>query len=243
MVVRSLNKCARATAKCGARPQRKRLEFVGGLAVRPEPTVRADSAGQSFNRFQCDAVNTAELLRGTASPWRAQAAPRNDDRAQARRKPDRGSGTSLAEGDDTGGSSGSSFLALSTPPPGCARWTGGAEHRENPTTRRLHSYRDRLRFPDAQREQSYRPAPPDLPPNCGGAEFDPSASEVLQRQNHHSAANPTGRIVGDNVTVTARAGTTASRVTAVSQWHHVQYTAAARLGRGNRWLRLSRAAQ
>ena len=82
----------------------------------------------SFNGFQCDALNTAELYSETTSTTGSftlagsgSSGHMTTARGGATATLIKGSGTSL-DGKVliTGGSTGSTFLALSTPPPGCA---------------------------------------------------------------------------------------------------------------------------
>ena len=111
-----------------ALPNDKTL-IVGGSHCAPKTYGPGGLCGAAtFNGFQCDALNTAELYTETTSTTgsftpggRRQRRHMTTARSGATATLITGSGTSL-DGKVliTGGSSGSTFLSLSTPPPGCA---------------------------------------------------------------------------------------------------------------------------
>ena len=114
-----------------------------------------------------------------------------------------GSGTSL-DGKVliAGGSTGSSFLALSPPPPGCAPFGQVALNTAEIYDPSADSFTATGSIPGCAAGTAPPSCTTGLPAICGGTESPiTSASESGTTVTITSAANPTGLIVGDNVTV------------------------------------------
>ena len=207
-----MNTAREATATALVLPNNKTL-IVGGSHCAPKTYGPGGLCGSStFNGFQCDAVNTAELYSETTSTTGSftlagagSGGHMTTARSGATATLITGSGTSL-DGKVliTGGSTGSSFLSLSTPPPGCAPFGQVAQN----TAEIYDPVADTFTATGSIPGCAAGTAPPScttgLPANCGGTESPiTSASESGTTVTITSAANPTGLIVGDNVTSAA----------------------------------------
>ena len=125
-LVGSLNTAREASSTAIALPNGKIL-VAGGSHCAPKTYGPGGLCGGStFNGFQCDALNTAELYSETTSTTGSftlagtgSGSHMTTARSGATATLISGSGTSL-DGKVliTGGSTGSTFLSLSTPPPG-----------------------------------------------------------------------------------------------------------------------------
>ena len=243
-LVGSLNTAREATATALVLPNNKTL-IVGGSDCAPKTYGPGGlCGGASFNGFQCDALNTAELytettsttgsfsLAGTGSSGHMTTA-----RSGATATLITGSGTSL-DGKVliTGGSSGSSFLSLSTPPPGCAPFGQVAQNTAEIYDPAADSFTATGSIPGCAAGTAPPTCTTGLPSTCGGtASPITSTSESGTTVTVTSAANPTGLLVGNTVTVSgvSVAGYNGIfTVTAIPTTTTFQYTAAASLGAG-----------
>ena len=243
-LVGSLNTAREATATALPLPNGKTL-IVGGSDCAPKTYGPGGlCGGSSFAGFQCDAHNTAELYTETTSTTGSftlagagSGGHMTTARSGATATLISGSGTSL-DGKVliTGGSSGSSFLSLSTPPPGCAPFGQVAQN----TAEIYDPVADTFTATGSIPGCAAGTAPPTcttgLPSTCGGTESPiTSASESGTTVTITSASNPTGLIVGDNVTVSgvSVAGYNGIfAVTAIPTTTTFQYTAASGLAAG-----------
>ena len=243
-LVGSLNTAREATSTALVLPNNKTL-IVGGSHCAPKTYGPGGLCGAaSFNGFQCDALNTAELytettsttgsfsLAGTGSSGHMTTA-----RAGATATLITGSGTSL-DGKVliSGGSSGSSFLSLSTPPPGCAPFGQVAQNTAEIYDPAADSFTATGSIPGCAAGTAPPTCTTGLPSTCGGtASPITSASESGTTVTVTSAANPTGLLMGNTVTITgvSVAGYNGIfNVTAIPTTTTFQYTAAASLGAG-----------
>ena len=243
-LVGSLNTAREATATALVLPNGKTL-IAGGSHCAPKTYGPGGlCGGSSFSGFQCDALNTAELYTETTSTTGSftlagagSGGHMTTARSGATATLITGSGTSL-DGKVliTGGSSGSTFLSLSTPPPGCAPFGQVAQN----TAEIYDPVADTFTATGSIPGCAAGTAPPTcttgLPSTCGGTESPiTSASESGTTVTITSAANPTGLIVGNNVTVTGVSVTGYNgifSVTAIPSTTTFQYTAASGLAAG-----------
>jgi hypothetical protein len=205
-----MNAAREATATAVVLPNNKTL-IVGGSTCAAKTYGPGGLCGSStFNGFQCDALNTADLYSETTSTTGSftlagagSGSHMTTARSGATATLITGSGTSL-DGKVliSGGSTGSSFLALSTPPPGCAPFGQVAQN----TAEIYDPVTDTFTATGSIPGCAAGTAPPScttgLPSTCGGTESPiTSASESGTTVTITSAANPTGLIVGDKVTI------------------------------------------
>src|SRR5258708_14137043 len=202
----------------------------------------------SFNGFQCDALNTAELYTETTSTtgsFTLAGANSGGHMTTARSAGTAtlitGSGTAL-DGKVliTGGSSGSSFLALSTPPPGCAPFGQVAQNTAEIYDPVADTFTATGSIPGCTAGTTPPACTTGLPSICGGTAAPiTSSSESGTTVTITSAANPTGLLVGNNVTITAvsQAGYNGIfSVTAIPTGTTFQYTTTAGFAARNRGL-------
>ncbi len=233
-----MNTAREATATALVLPNNKTL-IVGGSHCAPKTYGPGGLCGSSaFNGFQCDAVNTAELYSETTSTTGSytlagagSGGHMTTARSGATATLITGSGTSL-DGKVliTGGSTGSSFLALSTPPPGCAPFGQVSQN----TAEIYDPVADTFTATGSIPGCTAGTAPPScttgLPAICGGTESPiTSASESGTTVTITSAANPIGLIVGDKVTISGVSVGTYNgiyAVTAIPSSTTFQYTSA-----------------
>jgi hypothetical protein len=234
-VVGSLNTAREATATAVVLPNGKTL-IVGGSDCAAKTYGPGGLCGSSsFNGFQCNALNTAELYNEGTSSFTVAGAGSGGAMTTARSGATAtlitGSGTSL-DGKVliTGGSSGSSFLSLSTPPPGCAPFGQVAQNTAEIYDPVADSFTATGSIPGCAAGTAPPTCTTGLPANCGGTETAiTSASESGTTVTITSAANPSGLIVGDNVTVSGVSVTGYNgifAVTAIPSGTTFQYTAA-----------------
>ena len=197
----------------------------------------------SFSGFQCDALNTAELYSETTSTTGSftlagtgSGGVMTTARSGATATLISGSGTSL-DGKVliTGGSTGSTFLALSTPPPGCAASGQVAQNTAEIYDPVADSFTATGSIPGCAAGTTPPACTTGLPATCGGPTSPiTSASESGTTVTITSAANPTGLMIGTNVTIT---GVNVSgyngifNVTAIPSSTTFQYTAGSGLAR------------
>ena len=240
-VVGSMNAAREATATAVVLPNNLTL-IVGGSHCAAKTYGPGGLCGSStYNGFQCDALNTADLYSENTGSFTLAGAGSGGHMTTARSGATAtlitGSGTSL-DGKVliTGGSTGSSFLSLSTPPPGCAPFGQVAQN----TAEIYDPVADTFTATGSIPGCAAGTAPPScttgLPANCGGTESPiTSTSESGTTVTVTSAANPTGLIVGDNVTVSGVSVTGYNgifAVTAIPSSTTFQYTAASGLAAG-----------
>ncbi len=243
-LVGSLNTAREATATALVLPNGKTL-IVGGSDCAPKTYGPGGLCGSSsFSGFQCDALNTAELYTETTSTTGSfsfagsgSGGHMTTARSGATATLITGSGTSL-DGKVliSGGSSGSSFLSLSTPPPGCAPFGQVAQNTAEIYDPVADTFTATGSIPGCAAGTTPPTCTTGLPSTCGGTESPiTSASESGTTVTITSAANPTGLIVGNNVTISGVSVTGYNgifAVTAIPSTTTFQYTAAASLGAG-----------
>ncbi len=243
-LVGSLNTAREATSTALVLPNGKTLIVGGGHCAPKTYGPGGLCGGASFNGFQCDALNTAELYTETTSTTGSFSLAGSGSgghmttaRSGATATLISGSGTSL-DGKVliSGGSSGSSFLSLSTPPPGCAPFGQVAQNTAEIYDPVADSFTATGSIPGCAAGTAPPTCTTGLPSTCGGTESPiTSASESGTTVTITSAANPTGLLVGNNVTVTGVSVTGYNgifNVTAIPTTTTFQYTAAASLGAG-----------
>ena len=164
-------------------------------------------AGTVFSGFQCDALNTAELYDESTSTFALAGSGSGGVMTTARSG---ATATLLADGTVliSGGSTGSSFLSTATPPPECGPSGQVAQNTAeiyNPATDTFTATAPIPGCPaGTQPPTTCMGAGTGLPAVCAGP------SSVISTATESSTtvtitmmtANPTGLIVGDNVTVT-----------------------------------------
>jgi hypothetical protein len=174
-------------------------------------TYKGGLCGSStFSGFQCDALQSAELydettqtftLAGAGSSHRMTAA-----RSGATANLITGSGTAL-DGKVliSGGSSGSTFLSLTTPPPGCGPFGQVALNSAEIYDPAADTFTATGSIPGCAAGTSPPGCTTGLPANCPGSgapSLITTATEVGTTAVITSAANPPGIAVGKLVTVT-----------------------------------------
>jgi hypothetical protein len=207
MVVGSLNTAREATAPAVVLPNGKTL-IVGGSHCAPKTFGPGGLCGaSSFSGFQCDALNTAELYNEGTSAFALAGGGSGGLMTTARSGATAtlitGSGTGL-DGKVliTGGSTGSSFLSLATPPPGCAPFGQVAQNSAEIYDPAADTFTATGAIPGCAAGTTPPTCTTGLPSVCGGPESPiTSASESGTTVTITSAANPSGLIVGNNVTV------------------------------------------
>ena len=243
-LVGSLNTAREATATALVLPNGKTL-VAGGSHCGPKTYGPGGLCGSSsFSGFQCDAQNTAELYTQTTSTTGSftlagagSGGHMTTARSGATATLITGSGTSL-DGKVliTGGSSGSSFLSLSTPPPGCAPFGQVAQNTAEIYDPAADTFTATGSIPGCTAGTAPPTCTTGLPSTCNGPESAiTSASESGTTVTITSASNPTGVLVGSNVTVTGVSVTGYNgifAVTAIPTSTTFQYTAASGLGAG-----------
>ncbi len=243
-LVGSLNTAREATATALPLPNGKTL-IAGGSHCGPKTYGPGGLCGSSsFSGFQCDAQNTAELYTQTTSTTGSftlagagSGGHMTTARSGATATLITGSGTSL-DGKVliTGGSSGSSFLSLSTPPPGCAPFGQVAQNTAEIYDPAADTFTATGSIPGCTAGTAPPTCTTGLPSTCNGPESAiTSASESGTTVTITSASNPTGVLVGSNVTVTGVSVTGYNgifAVTAIPTSTTFQYTAASGLGAG-----------
>jgi len=243
-LVGSLNTAREATATALVLPNNKTLIVGGSDCVAKSYGPGGLCGSSTFVGFQCDALNTAELYSETTSTTGSftvagagSGGHMTTARSGATATLITGSGTSL-DGKVliTGGSSGSSFLALSAPPPGCAPFGQVAQNTAEIYDPVADTFTATGSIPGCTAGTTPPSCTTGLPSTCGGPESPiTSASESGTTVTITSTANPTGLLVGNNVTVTgvSVAGYNGIfSVTAIPSSTTFQYTAAASLGAG-----------
>ncbi len=236
--VGSMNAAREATATAVVLPNNKTL-VVGGSHCAAKTYGPGGLCGSStFNGFQCDALNTADLYSETTSTTGSftvagagSGGHMTTARSGATATLITGTGTSL-DGKVliTGGSTGSTFLALSTPPPGCAPFGQVAQNTAEIYDPVADSFTATGSIPGCAAGTAPPSCTTGLPANCGGTESPiTSASESGTTVTITSAANPTGLIVGDNVTISGESVAAYNgifAVTAIPSGTTFQYTSA-----------------
>ena len=214
-VVGPLLNSREASATAVGLPNQKIL-FAGGSYCHPQTYPAGGLCGASFSGFQCDALQTAELydegthtftLAGTAF-GENPAGKMTTARSGATANLIKNSGTGL-DGKVliTGGSIGSTFLALSAPPPGCGPEVNGQFAQVAQNSAEIYDpATDTFTATGSIPGCAAGTIPPacvtGLPATCGGPQSPiTSASESGTTVTITSASNPTGLIVGDGVTV------------------------------------------
>jgi hypothetical protein len=242
--VGSLNNAREATATALVLPNNKTL-IVGGSHCAAKTYGPGGLCGSgSFSGFQCDALNTAELYSETTSTtgsFTLAGAGSGGHMTTARSGGTAtlitGSGTSL-DGKVliTGGSSGSTFLALSTPPPGCAPFGQVAQNTAEIYDPVADTFTATGSIPGCTAGTTPPACTTGLPAICGGTAAPiTSAAESGTTVTVTSAANPTPLLVGSNVTITGVSVTGYNgifSVTAIPSATTFQYTATAGLAAG-----------
>ncbi|MGC2305543.1 MAG: choice-of-anchor D domain-containing protein [Candidatus Binatus sp.] len=237
-VVGSLNTAREATATAVVLPNGKTL-VVGGSQCAAKTYGPGGLCGSTtYNGFQCNVLNTAELYTETTSTTGSftlaganSGGHMTTARSGATATLITGSGTSL-DGKVliTGGSSGSSFLALSTPPPGCAPFGQVAQNTAEIYDPATDTFTATGSIPGCAAGTASPACTTGLPSTCGGTESPiTSTSESGTTVTVTSAANPTGLIVGNNVTISGASVTGYNgifAVTAIPSGTTFQYTAA-----------------
>ena len=241
----SLNTAREATASAVVLPNNKTL-IVGGSDCAPKTYGPGGLCGAAtFNGFQCDALNTAELYTETTSTTGSfslagagSGSHMTTARSGATATLITGSGTSL-DGKVliSGGSSGSSFLSLSTPPPGCAPSGQVAQNTAEIYDPVADTFTATGSIPGCAAGTTPPSCTTGLPSVCNGPmSAISSASESGTTVTiTMTTANPTGLIMGDNVTVTgvSQAGYNGTFVvTAIPTGTTFQYTTAGGLVAG-----------
>ncbi len=244
-LVSSLNTAREATATALVLPNGKTL-IVGGSDCGPMTYGPGGLCGSSsFSGFQCNALNTAELYTqasSTSGSFTLAGANSGSHMTTARSGATAtlitGSGTSL-DGKVliTGGSSGSSFLSLSTPPPGCGPFGQVAQNTAEIYDPAADTFTATGSIPGCTAGTAPPTCTTGLPSTCGGTESPiTSTSESGTTVTITSTANPTGLLVGNNVTVSGVSVTGYNgifAVTAIPTTTTFQYTAASGLGAGS----------
>jgi len=238
-LVGSLNTAREATATAIVLPNGKTL-VAGGSHCAPKTYGPGGVCGAAtFNGFQCDALNTAELYTETTSTTGSFALAGSGSgghmttaRSGASATLIKGSGTSL-DGKVliAGGSTGSTFLSLSTPPPGCAPFGQVAQNTAEIYDPATDSFTATGSIPGCTAGTTPPSCTTGLPSTCNGPESAiTSASEAGTTVTVTSASNPTGILIGSNVTITGSSVTGYNGihvVTAIPTGTTFQYTAAA----------------
>jgi len=240
--VGSLNTAREATATAVVLPNNKTLIVGGSHCAAKTYGPGGLCGGSSFNGFQCDALNTAELYSEGTELFTLAGAGSGGVMTTARSGATAtlitGSGTSL-DGKVliTGGSSGSTFLALSTPPPGCAPFGQVAQNTAEIYDPVTDTFTATGSIPGCTAGTTPPSCTTGLPSTCGGTAAPiTSAAESGTTVTITSAANPVGLLVGSNVTVTGVTPTTYNgsfAVTAIPSGTTFQYTATAGLVAGS----------
>ncbi len=214
--------------------------FVGGSHCYPKTYSGGAYCGfGSFKGYQCDAVQTAELYDENTQAFTlagASSSPANlmkEARSGASATLINHSGTSL-DGKVliTGGSTGSTFLALSTPPSGCGPSGQVAQNTVEIYDPIADTFTAAASIPGCAAGTSPPACTTGLPAVCTANKAESpitSVSESGTTVTVTSAANPTGMAVGafvniSNVSPTGYTGLFA--VTAVPSGTTFQYTAA-----------------
>ncbi len=239
-----MNTAREATATALVLPNHKTL-IVGGSDCAPKTYGPGGLCGGSaFSGFQCNALNTAELYSETTSTTGSFALAGSGSgghmttaRSGATATLITGSGTSM-DGKVliTGGSTGSTFLALSTPPPGCAPFGQVAQNTAEIYDPVADTFTATASIPGCTAGTTPPACTTGLPSICGGTAAPiTSSAESGTTVTITSAANPVGLLVGSNVTITgvSQAGYNGIfSVTAIPSTTTFQYTTTAGLAAG-----------
>ncbi len=239
-----MNTAREATATALVLPNHKTL-IVGGSDCAPMTYGPGGlCGGAAFSGFQCNALNTAELYSETTSTTGSftlagsgSGGHMTTARSGATATLITGSGTSL-DGKVliTGGSTGSTFLALSTPPPGCAPFGQVAQNTAEIYDPVADTFTATASIPGCTAGTTPPACTTGLPSVCGGTAAPiTSAAESGTTVTITSAANPVGLLVGSNVTITgvSQAGYNGIfSVTAIPSTTTFQYTTTAGLAAG-----------
>ncbi len=245
-VVGSLDTAREAVATAVALPNNKIL-FAGGSHCYAKNYGPGGLCGTTlYKGFQCDALNTAELY-SEGSPGSFALAGANSGgtmttaRSGATATLIKGSGTSL---DNkvliTGGSTGSTYLSLNSPPPGCGPEVAGQFGQVAQNTAEIYDpVADTFTATGTIPGCAAGTLPPGcgLPATCGGPE-SPITAATESGTTVTITSAVTGLILGDNVTVS---GITCSSGCPGNGWNGIypvtaigtgtfSYTAAASLG-------------
>jgi hypothetical protein len=208
LAVGSMNTAREATATALVLPNNKTLIVGGSHCAAKTYGPGGLCGGSSFSGFQCDALNTAELYSEGTEQFTLAGAGSGGVMTTARSGATAtlitGSGTAL-DGKVliTGGSSGSTFLALSTPPPGCAPFGQVAQNTAEIYDPVADTFTATASIPGCAAGTAPPACTTGLPSTCGGTPSPiTSSSESGTTVTITSAANPTGLLVGNNVTIT-----------------------------------------
>jgi hypothetical protein len=159
----------------------------------------------SFNGFECDALNTAELYNESTSSFTLAGSGSSNmmtaERSGATATLVTGSGTSL-DGKVliVAGATGSSFLSLATPPPGCVPSGQVAQNTAEIYDPVADSFTATGSIPECAAGTSCSAGLPSICAGLGSAIASTSESGTTVTVTM-STANPTGLILGANVTI------------------------------------------
>jgi hypothetical protein len=208
-IVGAMNIAREATSSAVALPNGKIL-FAGGSHCYPQNYPKTGLCKSAYSGFQCDALQTAELYDETTQTFTMAGAGSgglmNAARSGATATLIKNSGTGL-DGKVliTGGSSGSTFLALSSPPVGCGPLGQTALNSAEIYDPVADSFTATGTIPGCAAGTSTPACTTGLPAVCGGSgtpSLITSASESGTTVTITSAANPAGLTVGGYVTIT-----------------------------------------
>ena len=208
----------------------------------------------TYKGFQCDALQTAELYNETTQTFTLAGTAFGTNlggkmttaRSGATATLISGSGTAL-DGKVliTGGSTGSTFLALSAPPAGCGPEVNGQFQQVAQNTAEIYDpATDTFTATGSIPGCAAGTTPPScvtgLPATCAGPESPiTSASESGTTVTITSAANPTGLLVNDNVTISGVSAVGIQRNlhrNRHSERHHVPIHGHLGIGGRDRWI-------
>ena len=238
-----------ATATAVVLPNSEIL-FAGGSDCHSQTYSGGLCKTSTYKGFQCDALQTAELYNETTQTFTLAGTAFGTNlggkmttaRSGATATLISGSGTAL-DGKVliTGGSTGSTFLALSAPPAGCGPEVNGQFQQVAQNTAEIYDpATDTFTATGSIPGCAAGTTPPScvtgLPATCAGPESPiTSASESGTTVTITSAANPTGLLVNDNVTISGVSAVGYNgifTVTAIPSGTTFQYTATSGLAAG-----------
>jgi hypothetical protein len=212
-IVGPLNIAREATANAVVLPNNEVLIVGGSHCYAKNYPAGGLCGGSAYKGFQCDALQTAELYNQSAQTFTLAGANSSPPylmtaaRSGATATLISGSGTSL-DGKVliTGGSTGSTFLALSAPPPGCGPFGQVAENSAEIYDPVADTFTATGSIPGCAAGTTPPACTTGLPAQCGGtgtASPITSLSESGTTVTVTSAANPPGLTVGSYVTVSS----------------------------------------